>query len=61
MIKVGTSSLIREEVLSPNLTSLARVCETVKELKQSGALDTSVEATSYGACGTVVAHYSRSW
>eukprot|EP00892_Ulva_mutabilis_P004327 jgi/Ulvmu1/2266/UM013_0113.1 len=36
VIKIGTSSLIREETNSPNITSLARVCEVVRNLTDKG-------------------------
>lgn len=36
VIKIGTSSLLRHDLSSINLTSLARICETVKELRKMG-------------------------
>ena len=36
VIKIGTSSLLRSDLSSINLSSLARVCETVKELRNMG-------------------------
>ncbi|KXZ50922.1 hypothetical protein GPECTOR_14g169 [Gonium pectorale] len=36
VIKVGTSSLVRPEQQTLNLTNLARICETVKLLKHEG-------------------------
>ncbi|GIL76458.1 hypothetical protein Vretimale_5990 [Volvox reticuliferus] len=36
VIKVGTSSLVRSEQQTLNLTNLARICETVKLLKNEG-------------------------
>ena len=36
VIKVGTSSLLRPDLSSINLSSLARICETVKELRKLG-------------------------
>lgn len=42
VIKIGTSSLIREDTNSPNLTSLARVCEVVKELTGQGTTASAV-------------------
>jgi len=35
---VGTSSLIREDFHSLNLTNLSRICETVRSLKDQGVL-----------------------
>jgi glutamate 5-kinase len=37
VIKVGTSSLLRPEQQTLNLTNLARMCETIKVLHSSGA------------------------
>ncbi|PNW70105.1 hypothetical protein CHLRE_17g705850v5 [Chlamydomonas reinhardtii] len=36
VIKVGTSSLVRPEQQTLNLTNLARICETIKALKKMG-------------------------
>ena len=36
VIKVGTSSLLRDEKHTLNLSSLAGICETVRELKDQG-------------------------
>ena len=36
MIKIGTSSLLRPDLSSINLSSIARICETVKELRTEG-------------------------
>ena len=36
VIKIGTSSLLRPDHSSINLSSLARICETVKELRKMG-------------------------
>lgn len=36
VVKVGTSSLIRQEQHTLNLSALARLCETVKELRSKG-------------------------
>lgn len=38
VIKVGTSSLLRDDKHSLNLSSLAGICETVRELKDQGGL-----------------------
>ncbi len=37
VIKVGTSSLVRPEQQTLNLTNLARITETIKQLKSDGA------------------------
>lgn len=37
VIKIGTSSLVRPETQSVNLGSFARVCETVRRLRDQGA------------------------
>lgn len=47
VIKIGTSSLLRSDLSSINLSSLARVCETVKELRNMG---------EYSSCGCIVRH-----
>jgi len=36
VLKVGTSSLVRPEQMTLNLSSLARICETVKTLHDQG-------------------------
>ncbi|KAF5831322.1 hypothetical protein DUNSADRAFT_13296 [Dunaliella salina] len=36
VLKVGTSSLVRTEQMTVNLSSLARICETVKALHDQG-------------------------
>ncbi|KAG2493493.1 hypothetical protein HYH03_008309 [Edaphochlamys debaryana] len=36
VIKVGTSSLVRPEMQTLNLTNLARICDTIKMLKKEG-------------------------
>lgn len=36
VIKIGTSSLLRPDLSSINLSSLARICEIVKELRTLG-------------------------
>jgi hypothetical protein len=36
VIKVGTSSLLRDDKRSLNLSSLAGICETVRELRDQG-------------------------
>lgn len=36
VVKVGTSSLLRTEQNSLNLSNLARICETVRDFHQSG-------------------------
>ena len=36
VIKIGTSSLLRPDLSSIKLSSLARICETVKELRNLG-------------------------
>jgi len=36
VIKVGSSSLVRSEAGSLNLSNLARICETVRDLRAEG-------------------------
>jgi len=36
VVKVGTSSLLRTEQNSLNLSNLARICETVRDFHQAG-------------------------
>ena len=36
VVKVGTSSLVRAEQNSFNLSNIARICETVRDLYKSG-------------------------
>lgn len=36
VVKVGTSSLVRAEHNSFNLSNIARICETVRDLHQAG-------------------------
>ena len=45
VIKVGTSSLLRSEQNTLNLSNLARICETVKTLHSQG------ECLARGAAG----------
>lgn len=37
VIKVGTSSLIREETHSINLTNVAKICDAVRQLLDQGS------------------------
>lgn len=48
VIKVGTSSLVRPDAGSLNLSSLARICETVRDLRAEGH---RVVLVSSGAVG----------
>lgn len=48
VIKVGTSSLVRPDASSLNLSSLARICETVRDLRAEGH---RVVLVSSGAVG----------
>ena len=46
VIKLGTSSLIREDVRKLNITCLASICETVSKLRAAGASAQSAEAVA---------------
>lgn len=48
VIKIGTSSLLRSDLSCINLSSIARICETVKELRTEGH---RVVLVSSGAIG----------
>jgi hypothetical protein len=51
VIKVGTSSLIREDLNSLHLVNLGKICETVRRLKDAGTLTTCSSAhTALAAC-----------
>lgn len=51
VLKIGTSSLVRPELHTLNLTNLARICETVKALHMQGAAHIELIQCSSGSRG----------
>lgn len=47
VIKIGTSSLLRPDLSSINLSSIARICETVKELRTEGKQHHNLSRSHY--------------